>query len=261
MQMTDAFFTPLGDHRYLPSPHAEGPWSKGVCHGGPPLALAAHELVRALQDTPDFRLASIHLDLLGEVPIAPLEFRTTTLRPGRRIRLVATEATDPQGRAVLAARAWAMTTHADRVPSVPTPFEVPAPDEGSADEDISSFAYGRAIEWRFVSGGFATPGPAVVWASPRIPLLADVPLDPLAAALLVADSANGTSSVLDFRSYLFVPTVVECALHRAPTSTHVGMSSRTTIGADGVGTTYAMLFDHEGVFGQLLQALYVDRRD
>lgn len=216
--------------------------------------------MRALQDAPDFRLASIHLDLLGEVPIAPLAFRTTTLRSGRRVRLLETEATDPRGRTVLTARAWGMATHDDRVPPVPMPFEVPSPGVGRVDEDVSSFAYGRAIEWHFVTGAFATPGPAVVWATPRIPLVAGVPLDPLSAALLVADSANGTSSVLDFHEYLFVPTIVDLVLHRAPTSTLVGMAAETTIGADGVGATRGILFDEAGPYGQLLQALYVERR-
>ena len=38
------------------------------------------------------------------------------------------------------------------------------------------------------------------------------------------------------------------------------MSSRTTLGADGIGTTDTVLFDEDGAYGRALQTLYVAPR-
>jgi hypothetical protein len=45
-----------------------------------------------------------------------------------------------------------------------------------------------------------------------------------------------------------------------PEGAWLGMSARTQIAAEGVGTTHARLFDDRGFFGQALQTLYVEAR-
>jgi hypothetical protein len=49
------------------------------------------------------------------------------------------------------------------------------------------------MEWVFLSGGFAEPGPVRVWARPRMPLVEGEDNTPLTRVLLAADSGNGLS--------------------------------------------------------------------
>jgi len=65
--------------------------------------------------------------------------------------------------------------------------------------------YLEAMDFRFVAGdGFATPGPAVVWGRPKIPLIPDEELSPMCRALLIADSGSGVSATLDPLDFLFI---------------------------------------------------------
>ncbi|WP_276939353.1 thioesterase family protein [Ferrimicrobium acidiphilum] len=254
-----SYFTQLDEHRYLPLPPSEGPWNPGACHGGPPSALAAHELVGHQPDR-DRRIGQIHVDFFGEVPLKPLTFVTTTLRPGRRIELVETRAHGDDNRVVISARSWRLAIEAERAPRVEPTLQVPSDEVSYPDSSIASFPYGASIDWAFFEGGFTEPGPATVWARPRLNLIDLQPMEPLEAVLLVADSANGISSELDFKHFLFLPTVMEIGLRSRPNTTEVGLSARTTIDHEGIGTTRGTLFDREHSFGYLLQTLYVDHR-
>ncbi|MHB1902877.1 MAG: acyl-CoA thioesterase domain-containing protein [Ferrimicrobium sp.] len=75
----DSYFFQLDDHRFRPLRPSQGPWNPEACHGGPPSALAIHELEQHMSsDT--YRLAQVHIDFYGEVPLTPLTFATNTLR-------------------------------------------------------------------------------------------------------------------------------------------------------------------------------------
>lgn len=254
-----SYFTQLDEHRYLPLPPSEGPWNPGACHGGPPSALAAHELAGNQPDS-DRRVVQVHVDFFGEVPLKPLTFTTTTLRAGRRIELVETVARGDDNRIVISARSWRLATEAERAPRIEPTLQLPDDETSYPDSSITSFPYGASIDWAFFEGGFMDPGPATVWARPRLNLVDLQPMEPLEAVLLVADSANGISSELDFKHFLFLPTVMEVSLRSRPRTTEVGLSARTTIDHEGIGTTRGTLFDRQHSFGYLLQTLYVDRR-
>jgi hypothetical protein len=58
--------------------------------------------------------------------------------------------------------------------------------------------YLETIDWRYVAGrGFDEPGPAAVWARPKIPLIPGEKPSPMCRALLLADSGSGVSAALD----------------------------------------------------------------
>lgn len=69
----------------------------------------------------------------------------------------------------------------------------------SAGEELGELGwfdgYLTAMEWVFLSGGFAEPGPARVWARPRMPLVEGEDNTPLTRVLLAADSGNGLSTL------------------------------------------------------------------
>ncbi|WP_298336910.1 thioesterase family protein [Ferrimicrobium sp.] len=254
-----SYFTRQDTHRYLPLPPSEGPWNPGACHGGPPSALAVHE-IESYEVDPDRRLSQVHVDFFGEVPLKPLIWETNRLRAGRRIELIETTAHTDAGRIVLSARGWRMSTEDQRAPQREPSTTIPGHEHGHPDQSMASFPYGASIDWSFLEGGFTDPGPATVWAQPRLNLIDSDPLQPIEAVLLVADSANGISSELDFHEFLFIPTAMEIALRSRPLSTEIGISARTTVAHDGIGTTRATLFDRDHSYGYLLQTLYVDRR-
>ena len=81
-----AVFEADGD-RMVPTELARGPWSPDAQHGGPPAALLARALEQA--DPGDAHFVSrLTIELLRPVPLVPLEVRTRTLRPGRKVQWV-----------------------------------------------------------------------------------------------------------------------------------------------------------------------------
>jgi hypothetical protein len=259
--MADAFYRPLDEHRFASTEAVVGPWDPGLSHGGPPAALLLRAIERALPRD-DVRVARIAFDFLGPVPVADVEVTAEMVRPGARIEL-ASARISTGGRAAMTARAWRIATSPDRAPERPLPGPVPAvpgPQEQRYFSDVGRFGYGEALEWRFVEGGFDSPGPATLWSRPRIPLLPGEPASPLGRLLLMVDSANGVSAELPPSRFSFVPVELTVSVLRAPRTEWVGMRAQTWIAPDGVGQTRAELFDEEGPLGLGLQTLFVAPR-
>jgi hypothetical protein len=258
---SNAFYTAAGPNDFVANPPTIGPWNDALQHGGPPAALLGRAL-EALDGAPGSRIARIAFDFFGPVPVAAVSIATETLRAGTKIRL--TSATMRAGdRVVLRATAWHVLTEAGRSPAIPSKFVVPAlpADEAEARfPRMGRFPYGDALEWRFVRGGYADLGPAIVWTRCRIPLIDGEPLTGLQRVLIMVDSANGVSAVLPFAEWTFVPVDLLIVMERTPDAEWVGMAAETTIGTEGVGITDTTLFDERGAFGRALQTLYVAPR-
>jgi hypothetical protein len=197
--VSSVFFEPAGTDGFVATPAAAGPWSAQSQHGGPPSALAARALERHEPDEGQ-RLARVAVDILRPVPVGKITLRTRTVRPGRRVALL--EAVlEADGQEVMQVRGWRIARPAGQGPSTPAG---PPPPSPPAEQPPSAFPGGHmsgylaAIDWRYVAGrGFETPGPAAVWARPRIPLLPGEEPSPMCRALLVADSGSGLSAALD----------------------------------------------------------------
>ena len=141
------------------------------------------------------------------------------------------------------------------------PGDLPDPQPQLFFGDDDQWGYGRAAEWRTVSGGYAsTTGRADVWTRVRIPLIAGRPLDGLARFAIVADSANGLSAPLSFREWLFIPPGVTMHLHRYPAGEWVRLTANSDPGRDGIGLTDGALSDGTGRCGTVTQPLLVTPR-
>jgi hypothetical protein len=141
------------------------------------------------------------------------------------------------------------------------PGDLPDPQPQLFFGDDDQWGYGRATEWRTVSGGYAsTTGAADVWTRVRIPLIAGRPLDGLARFAIVADSANGLSAPLSFREWLFIPPGVTMHLHRYPAGQWVRLTASSDPGRDGIGLTDGVLSDATGRCGTVAQPLLVTPR-
>jgi hypothetical protein len=117
-----------------------------------------------------------------------------------------------------------------------------------------------AMEWRWLAGGLAEPGPATAWLRQRVPLVEGEDPSPLQRLMVVADSANGVAAPLDLRAWLFVNTELTVHLHRAPVGEWMGMQAHTVVGPSGLGTVSALLHDERGHTGRSGQALIVRPR-
>ena len=261
--MTEAAFFEALDRpgHYLGTEHTFGPWDRRFMHAGPPTALVAHVAAGAPGLPTQARLGRITAELLGPVPVGPVEVRRETVRPGERIALVSAELS-AGGRTVMLARLWFLRT-ATGVP-VPATGVEPAPtDPGRpAPEGTVPFTggYMDAMEWRWVSGGFAKPGGSTVWAGPRLPLVAGSPITPTEALLTLADSANGISAVADPRELLFVNTELSVHLHREPGGDRFWLRAQTQLNSNGSGLASGVIGDAGGDLGRTEQLLFVEPR-
>jgi hypothetical protein len=170
------------------------------------------------------------------------------------------------GRPVALARVWRIAVQPDaelerRAALSVEPTELP---DGVARELFGipegEWGYADAFDWRYARGGPNELGPASVWTRARLPLVAGEALSPLARILVVADSANGVSSVLPLGEWLFVPPTLSIALQRYAAGEWVRLDAETTLGPDGLGISTFSLADRSGYLGGGTQALLIERR-
>jgi hypothetical protein len=93
-----------------------------------------------------------------------------------------------------------------------------------------------------------------------VDLVAGQDLAPVERVLVVADSGNGASSVLDIREWTFVNSDLTVLLHRHPTGEWVCLDAASSIDGDGIGCAHTRLSDPTGELGYGLQTLVVQPR-
>ncbi|MGY0386488.1 thioesterase family protein [Nocardioides sp. WG-D5] len=259
----DAFYQPTGEDGIFEStPATASPWDHSLQHGGPPAALLARA-IESVRSDPALSIARFTADMLGGIPQGTMRVEAHVVRPGRRVELV--EASLWAGeRLAVKASAWLIRAtpgstrehwcSGGKVPAIPQAsserfFEGVSPDWG----------YGRALDWRFVSGGYE-PGPATVWARLRVPLVAGEETSPVQRLLTLADSTNGLSGSLPMSSWYFIPPTVTVTVERPPVSEWMLLDARSTIGPDGIGLAQGGMSDEHGRFAVVTQPLMVAPR-
>lgn len=264
-----AFYTQVDEHEFDPTPATASPWDASLQHGGPPAALLAREIER----TPGAGggaggtatgIARITVDMLGGIPQGRMRAEARVVRPGRRVELVTASLTVGD-RVAVSATAWRIVSspgstraHASPAAELPeVPEEQPAEFFPGTSPD---WGYGRAIDWRFVRGGYAAPGPAALWARLRIPLVEGESTSPVSRLLVVADSANGLSGELPLAEWLFIPPTLSVTVLREPTDEWLWFDARSTIGPHGRGLAEATLADRDGLVATVAQPLLVAPR-
>jgi len=143
-------------------------------------------------------------------------------------------------------------------------FAPPGVDEalpGTFPPTGQEVGYHTAMDYRFVHGGFADPGPALVWMRMRQPLVAGEEPSPLQRVLVAADSGNGVSATLDWTRYLFINVELTVHLHRPLAGEWVCLDAITIAESRGVGLADTALYDGRGPIGRAAQTLLIDERD
>jgi hypothetical protein len=256
----DSFYRQLDVDEFESTAATTSPWDAALQHGGPPSALLARA-IEQIGSAAGLVVARFSVDFFGGVPQGRLTTDAQVIRPGRRVELV--EASLRSGdRVVAVARAWRLKPSTEVVgattiaPSVPLPG--PQPQRSIASTD-TSWAYGRAIEWRFVEGAAAESGRAQVWTRIKIPLVEGEQPSGLQRILTVADSINGLSAVLDPREWLFVPPGLTLHAHRLDAGDWLLLDAATVLDASGIAVAHGTVADERGQLGLVTQPLLVQR--
>ena len=263
MELPESLYVPV-ETGYEATALTIGPWDVGLQHAGPPAALLLREAERAggIDCGQTVRLA---YDIFAPVPVGPVQVSATVVRPGRRIELVEAVLTAGDARPLMRLSAWRMRTRADgAAEDRPEPHPAAAGWQDSRPETAAFFsqeiAYHRALEWRFATGSFNSPGPASACTRPDCELVAGEKMTPLQHLLVMTDAASGISAALDWTTMSFANVDLSLALHRAPEGEWLGMDARTVLGGTGAAQCYAVLFDEAGTIGRSSHALFVEPR-
>ena len=251
----------------VPSAFTRGPWDPGLLHGGAVGALLAEVGQEAMDGA--FQPVRLTVDLLKPVPLQPMAVAASVVRTGRRLQLVDVVLTW-SGAAVARASLLALR---------PVPFEAPGdggwnpppapPGDGPDDAPASPWAEDPSVE-SFVGGGqefrFLPPsggvGTGVAWFRLRRPVLAGVPVSPLARAVAAADVGGAVSARRGdgFPDVSFVNADISVHLARPPEGEWIRLASTSRWEPSGIGFVDAELADVGGRFGAANQALVLERR-
>lgn len=262
-----AFFIPDGEG-FLATEHTRGPWSPQHQHAGPPSALVARGILRAVAAEGDagapFHPSRITLELLRPIPIGRLRVDVDIERRTKTTRLVRARLV---GGDTELARAQALLVREVPValpPIAPPPAPPPPPGPtGLAPATFPFFrepvGYHTAMELRFADGGFGRAR-ATVWMRMRVPLVAGEAPSPVERVLCAADSTNGVTNVLGFEAYTFLNADLSVHLHRLPAGEWIALAAATVPQPTGVGLAESLLFDERGAVGRALQSLIIAAR-
>lgn len=260
MPGVECFYRQLDDGHFDSLPATAGPWSPHAQHAGPPSALLARQVERH-EPREGVRIADVRTDILGPIPVAPLQITVRTVRGGRSMELLeATGSVD--GTAVIVTRVWRILRAPDGFPrlrghrasgelSVPDAVGAPFLSMPGAHED----GYLRAIEWRFVAGGPLTDGTAEAWGRQRIPLVEGEEPSPWQRTLVLADSGGGISLAVDPRRHTYINCDLHVALDRDLEGEWLRMTSQSLASPGHGGIVHTTLADTRGELGVGVQTM------
>lgn len=262
--MQEPFYRQLGEHRFESLPPTAGPWSPHAQHAGPPSALLARAIM-AHEHRPEMRLSDFRLDILGPIPLAPLDIEVRTVRGGRSMELLEATAL-AKGAPVAVARAWRIVRTPEDYPVLPHDGQheggpVPGPEAEVGGNWLQMHGahvdgYLSAVEWRFISGGPATDGTALAWGRQRGQLVEGEEPTPWQRALVVADSGGGITMAVDPRRHAYINCDLHVALHREPVGEWVRMDSRALASPGHGGLVQTHFADTAGELGIGLQTMF-----
>ena len=255
-----AMFRIDGD-RAITSPDAAGPWDPGMQHGSAPAALVVWA-AEAIATPVPMGIARVSIDLMRPVPVAPLTIATKVLREGRKIQLCSVELL-AEGVVVVAATVLKIKTQIQPLPPgiADLPVDLPGPDQ-SPLEDVSfaNSPFVKAISMRAARGRFGVPGPGAIWFRVNRDLIEGSPVSQAMRAVVASDFSNGTSSLLDFKTWTFINADLTVNLARQPVGEWILLDAESWVGPDGAGLAMARLADVNGYFGRAVQSLVIEKR-
>ncbi len=248
--------------RYVPTQLARGPWSPKALHGGAPSALFATVCERH-DPGPAAFVARVTVELMRPVPLAPLELRVRTMRPGKRVQWIEAMLLDERDHevahaTVLRIRSEDVDTSGSVHPQVDAP---PGPDAALAEHfpfGEGAFGFWNVHDVRLVRGSWTAPGPAVAWFRLRCPVIAGEPISPIARVAAAADFGSGVSNPVRMTKAAAINPELTVHVHRHPVGEWVCLDAGAWAQPHGVGMAETRLHDGSGVIGCSVQSLLVE---
>ena len=244
-------------HTFTPTEHVGGAWDRATQHVAPALGVLAHEVERDrdARRSDGLVISRLSYDILGTIPIEPIDVEVEVLRPGRTIELVQATARYA-GRSVVVLRAWLAEPY-DTTPLAGTDLpSIPPADEMEPWDMAGLWAGGfiASIEVRRKELG---PGRSMVWVRTPHELIADEPVSRLAAVAGLIDVTNGIAVRTDPTKVSFPNLDLTAHFLHAPAEGWLGLDTTQSYGAGGIGVTSSKMHDENGPLGTIAQTLTV----
>lgn len=254
-----ALFDRLDADRFRATTAAAGPWDPRALHGGPPSALLAGVLERAVAESGSFVPARLTVELLRPVPVdADLSVAATVRRPGRKV-CVADATITVDDTVLVTATLQGIRTEAMDLGWIPD-LDAPAPPgRGVRHVPVGPPAFHtKGVEHRYLDGtSFEKLGAATDWIRLLVPVIAGEEPTPLQRVAAVADFGNGISGLFPMDEVTFINPDLSVFLYRLPVGEWVCLDAVTRLGPSGTGLAESLLFDEQGPIGRAVQTLLV----
>ncbi len=260
--MPESFYIKDGD-AWISTRATRGPWSPDHQHAGPPIALLARAMEQIAGE--GFRFVRINVEIPRPVPIARLQVTATLDRSGKSVRYLSAELRDEAGTLLIQATGVAMREAEVPMPDyeLHDPVEMPLPDQCDKFEypfkTFSSEGYDTAMQKQHAKGEFLS-GKCAVWFRMKVALVAGETPSALQRVMVAADSGSGISMLMTPEEYTFPNPDLTVYLRRYPQGEWICLDGLTVPHESGIGITTTHLRDEEGLFGEGLQSLLINKR-
>ncbi len=252
-----AYFIEESAGRFRPTGYVAGAWNPAEQHIAPALGVIAHAIEADGQrrGRGHLQLARVSYEILGTLPLEPVDLSVDVLRPGRTIELVEARLSR-EGRPAVIARAWLAAAYdtaalaGSPLPPIPGPEQTPAWRLG----EYWPGQFVRSLELKRLQ---AEPGRASGWLSTELELIAGVAVSDTARLLGLVDVANGATPRVAKELASFPNLDLTVHLFRAPSGRWLGLDTSVTFGPTGLGVTHSIAHDETGPFGTVMQTLTV----
>ncbi len=202
----------------------------------------------------DLVMSRVAFDILGMIPVGPVEVSARVVRAGRTIELLEAEMT-AAGRSVVRATAWRLAV-SDTSAIAATDLATIAGPDNAAPFDMATMwpgGYIRSLEVRSV--GDVAPGRSTTWLRPLVDLIAGEPTTSVVRLFGLIDTANGVAVRARPGEVMFPNTDLTVHLFRRPTGEWLGLETEVSFGSGGLGLTSSVLHDQDGPIGRSAQTL------
>lgn len=255
---TNAFFVREGD-RFMPTPHARGPWEPNSLHGRVVAGLIARTFEHRYGDE-SFHFARLTSDLFRLPPLGPLEIATELIREGNRIRVadgvVTCEGVEvARGRGVMLRKAEQPEGDVWSPPN----WDAPLPDDVQPPERPG---WGGVPIWetRPITGReFGGVEQKRAWLRETRALVEGEALTPFVRVAVAADFTNPFANS-GSRGLSFVNADITIYLHRLPLAEWIGFEVASHQSAAGVAVGESTLYDVQGAIGKSIVCAVANQR-
>ena len=280
----------LDGETLVPTDLVRGPWDHGLQHGGAVCGALGWAMGRKLVDAaapdqPPSQLCRLTTEILRPVPVAPLRFRTDVVRHGKRSQVIGAELLADDRPVARATSQWATpqaATEEDGSTNESGPADGAGPADTSTltrwlrtegdpavprrpvtvtDPGASDIGYPRpgfncdAFELRCLVGSTEEPGPGIVWARLRGPVVEGHQATTADRLATVADLANAVGWDLSPNEAPMINPDLTLQLLRYPRGEWICLDAEGKVSAAGIGMMETTLWDGDGRFGRVLSTM------